>query len=66
MNRTWVSLSRGDGSYDFSADQSHPDTGENWSQFRMYVADANGDGLDDIIWNHAAGENKIYVAHGRS
>ena len=66
LNKTWVSLGKGDGTFDYSVEQSHPETSENWSQFRMFIADVNGDGQDDIIWNHAAGENKVYVALGKS
>lgn len=66
-NRTYVSLGEGDGTFDFATvSQLHPDTGPNWSQFQMYVADVNGDGRDDIIWNHAAATNRIYTAIGRN
>lgn len=66
-NRTYVSLGEGDGTFDFAtASQLHPDSDPNWSQFRMYVADVNGDGRDDIIWNHPAATNRIYTAIGKN
>lgn len=66
-NRTYVSLGEGDGTFDFATvSQLHPDTDPNWSQFRMYVADVNGDGRDDIIWNHPAATNRIYTAIGKN
>jgi hypothetical protein len=65
-NRTYVSLGQGDGSFDFSAlDQLHPDTQANWPQYTIYVADVNGDGRDDLIWNWAAATNRIYTAIGK-
>jgi hypothetical protein len=65
-NRTYTSLGQGDGSFDFSTlDQLHPESGENWPQFDIYVADINGDGRDDLVWNWHAATNRIYVALGR-
>jgi hypothetical protein len=65
-NRTYVSLGQGDGSFDFSAlDQLHPDTQASWPQYTIYVADVNGDGRDDMIWNWAAATNRIYTAIGK-
>jgi hypothetical protein len=66
-NRTFVSLGQGDGTFDFSTvSQLHPDAGTNWSQYRMFVADVNGDGRDDIIWNWPAATNRIYTAIGKN
>jgi len=66
VNRTYVSLGQGDGSFDFSPQsQLHPDSDPNWAQFTMYVADVNGDGRDDIIWNWPAATNRIYTAIGK-
>ncbi len=67
VNRTYVSLGEGDGTFDFATvSQLHPDGDPNWSQFRMFVADVNGDGRDDIIWNHPAATNRIYTAIGKN
>lgn len=66
VNRTYVSLGRGDGSFDFSSlSQLHPDGAASWPQYSMYVADVNGDGRDDIVWNWAAATNRIYTAIGK-
>ena len=65
-NRTYVSLGQGDGSFDFSAlSQLHPDSDANWPQYTMYVADVNGDGREDIIWNWPAATNRVYAAIGK-
>jgi len=65
-NRTYVSLGQGDGTFDYSAlSQLHPDDQTNWSQYRMFVGDVNGDGRDDIIWNWPAATNRIYTAIGK-
>jgi hypothetical protein len=66
VNRTYVSLGQGDGSFDFSAlSQLHPDGAANWPQYTMYVADVNGDGREDIIWNWPAATNRVYAAIGK-
>jgi hypothetical protein len=31
----------------------------------MYVADVNGDGREDIIWNWPAATNRVYAAIGK-
>lgn len=65
-NRTYVSLGKGDGTFDYSAlSQLHPDDQANWSQYQMYLGDVNGDGRDDIIWNWPAATNRIYTAIGK-
>ena len=66
-NVTYVSLGEGDGTFDFSpAAQPHPDMDAQWAQFKVFVMDVNGDGRDDIVWNHAAATNRIYTAIGKS
>ena len=66
VNRTYVSLGQGDGSFDFSSlSQLHPDGAASWPQYSMYVADVNGDGRDDIVWNWAAATNRIFTAIGK-
>lgn len=62
VNRTFVSLGTSEALFDFSpVSQLHPAT-EAWDQFTMYVGDVNGDGRMDVIWNHPAATNRIYVA----
>ena len=66
-NRTFVSLGQGDGTFDFSTVSTlHPDATTNWSQYRMFVGDVNGDGRDDLIWNWPAATNRIYTAIGKN
>jgi hypothetical protein len=62
VNRVYVSLGKSDGTFDFSVlNQLHSATGVDWDQFNILVADVTGDGLSDVIWNHAAATNRIYV-----
>ena len=65
VNRVYVSLGRDGGNFDFSPqNQLHPVTTD-WDQFRVFLADINGNGRKDVIWNHAAADNRIYVAVSR-
>jgi hypothetical protein len=62
VNRTFASLGTESGSFDFTPlSQLHPADGVNWDQFTMLIGDVNGDGRDDVLWNHAATTNRIYV-----
>ena len=66
-NVTYVSLGEGDGTFDFSpAAQPHSDDSAQWAQYKVFIGDVNGDGRDDIVWNHAAATNRIYTAIGKS
>jgi len=66
-NRTFVSLGEGDGTFNFqTVSQLHPEGETNWSQYRVFVDDFNGDGRDDIVWNWPAATNRIYTAIGKS
>jgi hypothetical protein len=65
VNRVYASLGRANGTFDFAtASQLHPVTTD-WDQFSVFLADVNGNGRTDVIWNHAASENRIYVAISR-
>jgi hypothetical protein len=65
VNRVYVSLGRDGANFDFSPqNQLHPVTTD-WDQFRVFLADINGNGRKDVIWNHAATDNRIYVAVSR-
>lgn len=67
-NYTAVGLSNGDGTFTLLATQQLGTAG--WSAYRTRVADANGDGRDDVIFNYVGngfgatqpGANYIYVA----
>jgi len=73
-NRTYVSLSNGDGSYGVNNSegtaglmQDHPNSGWNTTyNYRANVADFNGDGRDDMIWHtyrqSGIGGHRVIVA----
>ncbi len=64
-NLTVVGLGSSNGTFDFSrVEQTHPEVSD-WQQFTMFMADVNGDKQDDIIWNHPAATNRIYVGLAR-
>lgn len=57
-NRTYVSLSNGDGTYGIEnfepapgTFQDHPTTGWNNTNYMFSVADVSGNGRDDLIWH---------------
>jgi len=65
VNRVYGSLGTASGGLDFSpANQLHP-VSTDWDQFTVYLADVNGNGRQDVIWNHPASENRIYVGISR-
>jgi len=60
-NRTYVDLSQGDGTFTRALtawDQPEAD----WSGYTLSVADVNGDGRADLIWNELGTGNRTYVA----
>jgi tRNA A-37 threonylcarbamoyl transferase component Bud32 len=63
-NITYVAWSRGAGR--FVLDARVPHRAANWSGYRAFVADADGDGRADIIWNDVPTyANRTYVARSR-
>jgi RHS repeat-associated protein len=58
-NRTYVALSNGDGSFAPVIATWEPETG--WSGFQLQVADINGDGKSDLIWNQLSTYNTTYA-----
>lgn len=61
-NRIYVGLGAEDGRLRFTARQDHPDTG--WASYEAHIADVNGDGRDDLIWNSTTSSNHTYVGLG--
>jgi hypothetical protein len=61
-NRTFVAESRGDGSFDYF-NQRH--RVRNWGEaYSVHLADVNGDGPPDLVWNERRVRNRTYVAMG--
>jgi hypothetical protein len=66
QNRIQVGLAQAAGRFDFSpAVQAQPANAD-WTSFLLVVADIDGDGRDDLVWNHPDVANTIYVARARS
>jgi hypothetical protein len=64
-NLVYVGLGRIDGSLSYLAQQAHPDGGESsttdFTGYKTLVADINGDGRDDLVWNLAdSSGNRTY------
>ena len=58
-NRTYVGISNGDGTFDMKPYQDRSES--SWSSYKTLIADINGDGKDDIIWNSTDSTNRTYV-----
>lgn len=70
LNHLYVGLSTVTADFEFTPlDQEHPASqqSEDWTAFEggVLVLDVNGDGLDDVVWNERASNNRIYVARAR-
>ncbi|MCC5620944.1 VCBS repeat-containing protein [Nostoc sp. CHAB 5715] len=59
INRTYVGLSNGNGTFTFLGAQDRSETG--WNGFDALTGDVNGDGLTDLIWNETGNINRTYV-----
>jgi len=62
-NRTYVSLSNGDGSFDMTHG-AIDHTAQNWGSYAAHVGDINKDGRADLIWNNFAASqpNRTWAA----
>jgi len=58
-NRTYIGLSKGDGTFDMKPKQDRSESG--WSSYKTLTGDVNGDGLTDIIWNSTGSSNRTYI-----
>jgi hypothetical protein len=61
LNRTYVALSKGDGSFTRLPAWDQVPT-LNWAGYKLTTADVNGDGKADLIWNYLGSINRTYVA----
>jgi hypothetical protein len=60
-NRTFVALSNGDGTFKRAlTNWTQAELG--WSTYKLHLADVNGDGRADLIWNELGDGNRTYVA----
>ncbi len=62
VNAVYVGLSTQSSGFLFTPlDMEHP-AGVTWDQYQLLSGDFNGDGRQDLAWNHAAVTNRIFVA----
>jgi hypothetical protein len=67
MNVVHVALANGDGTYTLQSPDASPyNPAEGWENYRLLVADVDGDHRDDLVWNTLGTDNVVYVAmsHG--
>src|SRR5207248_1132540 len=63
-NRVYGAFGNGDGTFTFLGHQDHPHPGD-WSPYRTYITDLNGDGQADIVWNKLTNpDNRTCVGRG--
>jgi hypothetical protein len=66
LNRTYVGLSKGDGTFDLSLSYEDHPAARPWSTYRVLTGDVDGDGRTDLIWNlFSAAGNHVLVALAR-
>jgi len=63
VNHTYVAMPTGRGAFDYFRPEKHPRS--SWgSGYTVRLADVNGTGVDDLIWNERGTRNRTYVAIG--
>ena len=61
QNYIYVNLSNSDGSFTYMPLQSHP-LKQDWRDYRTFIGDVDGDGIDDIVWtNQGSGQTISHV-----
>jgi len=63
-NRTVVALAGADGTLTLLPPQDHVERG--WAGFTVRLADVDGDGRGDLVWNEAGVPHRTYLALGTS
>jgi hypothetical protein len=63
-NRTIVALASNDGTLAFLPPQERAEPG--WQGFTAHIADMDGDGRDDLVWNKVGTNNRTYLGLGTS
>lgn len=62
-NQIKVAFNNGNGTFSFgTASESHPAAVTNWTDYTVHLADINGDGMDDLIWNLITTLNESFIA----
>lgn len=67
LNRVHVAVAGGAGTYTLAAPATHTASpSQGWESFELLAADVDGDGRDDLVWNHRGTNNVVYagMSHG--
>jgi len=65
-NQTYLGFATATGGFTVSTPVTHPESpAEGWANYETLVADVNGDGKDDLVWNYrgalSGGQNRTYL-----
>ena len=62
LNRVHVALGQTAGGFVVQAPATNPNAPtEGWENYQVIVADVDGDGRDDLAWNHRGQNNVVYI-----
>lgn len=65
VNRVFVGLSVGDGTFDYSSAVQDIVADEAWSQYRLVVGNFGGSSKQDVAWVSLSDDTRVYVAIAR-
>ncbi len=66
LNRTYVGLSKGDGTFDLSLGYEDHPKARLWSTYEVLAGDLDGDGRADLVWSfYSDAGNHLFVALAR-